>query len=125
MVARDIAELAARHDHDWFAGQLPAWAERCASAAGSADDTTIALLLAPGSERLAAAARPAPAADRAVGRSLAAEVTQPPRQAPPRAASRRFPRHLFRGAGDPGAGSLAAGSPVARLRQPGSPGAVR
>jgi hypothetical protein len=60
VIARDIAELAARHDHGWFAEQLPAWAERCASAAGSADDTTIALLLAPGSERLAAAARTVP-----------------------------------------------------------------
>ena len=83
VVARDIAELAARHDQGWFAGQLPAWAERCASAAGSADDTTIALLLAPGSERLAAAARPASAADRTVGRSLMGEVTRPPRQPPP------------------------------------------
>ena len=45
-VGRDIAELAAGHDHGWF-GQLPGWAERCASAEGSGDDTTIALLLRP------------------------------------------------------------------------------
>ena len=111
VVARDIAQLAARHDHGWFAGQLPAWAERCASAAGSADDTTIALLLAPGSERPAAAARPASAADRAVGRSLAAEVTRPPRQAPPPGPpAAGSPGTFHRGAGDPGAGSQAAAS---------------
>jgi Protein phosphatase 2C len=112
VVARDLAELAARHDHRWFAEQLPAWAERCASAAGSADDTTIALLLAPGSERLAAAAHPIPAADRAVGRSLIAEVTQPPRQvptAPPPATGSTGT--LFRGAGSPGAGSPGVASP--------------
>ena len=63
--------------------QLPAWAERCASAAGSGDDTTIALLLASGSERLAAAARPPAARDRTVGRSLTGEVTRPAPQAPP------------------------------------------
>ena len=42
---RDLAELAARHDRDWFARQVPGWAERCASADGSGDDTTVALLL--------------------------------------------------------------------------------
>jgi hypothetical protein len=58
-VARDMAELAARHDHRWFERQVPDWAERCASAEGSGDDTTIALLLAPDSVRVAAAAHPA------------------------------------------------------------------
>jgi hypothetical protein len=57
-VALDLAELAVRHDHGWFAQQIPIWAERCASAQGSGDDTTIALLLASDSARLAAAARP-------------------------------------------------------------------
>jgi hypothetical protein len=114
VVARDIAGLAARHDHGWFAGQLPAWAERCASAAGSADDTTIALLLAAGSGRLAAAALPASAADRTVGRSLMAEVARPPRQeppAPPLAAS--SPGTFYRGPDSPGTGSLGAGPPAA------------
>ncbi len=46
-VARDIVALAAEHDHGWFAVHVPDWAERCASADGSGDDTTIALLLAP------------------------------------------------------------------------------
>lgn len=57
-VARDLADLAAQHDHGWFVQQLPIWAERCASAQGSGDDTTIALLLASDSAQLAAAARP-------------------------------------------------------------------
>jgi hypothetical protein len=111
VVARDIAELAARHDHGWFAGQLPTWAERCASAAGSADDTTIALLLAPGSERLAAAARPAYAADRTVGRSLVGEVTRPPRQAPPESLATGSPGTFHRGADSPGVGFPATDFP--------------
>lgn len=46
--ARDLAELALGHDVDWFAQQVPGWAELCASGEGSGDDTTIALLFAPG-----------------------------------------------------------------------------
>jgi hypothetical protein len=57
-VAKDLAELAARHDHRWFAQQVPMWAGRCASSEGSGDDTTIALLLAPDSVRLATEAQP-------------------------------------------------------------------
>jgi len=111
VVARDLAELAARHDHGWFAEQLPGWAERCASAAGSADDTTIALLLAPGSERLAAAAaRMAPGSDRTVGRSLMGEVTRPVPQAPPATSS---PGTFYRGADSPGAGLPGDGLPGA------------
>jgi hypothetical protein len=44
-VGRDLAELAAEHDHHWFEQQVPSWAQRCASADGSGDDVTIALLL--------------------------------------------------------------------------------
>jgi Protein phosphatase 2C len=44
-VARDLAELAARHDHRWFEQEVPGWAQRCASSEGSGDDATIALLL--------------------------------------------------------------------------------
>jgi hypothetical protein len=62
-VAREVAELAIQHDAAWFRRQLPVWAERCASAAGSRDDTTIAMLLAPDSRQLAAAAQPAAAPD--------------------------------------------------------------
>ena len=55
-VGRDLAELAAEHDHRWFGDQVPKWAERCASAEGSGDDTTIVLLLNPGAMALAAQA---------------------------------------------------------------------
>jgi hypothetical protein len=43
----DLAEMLKERDEQWLAGQLPAWAARCASADGSADDTSVALLLAP------------------------------------------------------------------------------
>lgn len=56
-VAGDLAALAATHDLDWFAAQVPSWAERCASADGSGDDVTIALLLSPDYAELAALAR--------------------------------------------------------------------
>jgi hypothetical protein len=49
-VGRDLAELAARHDRHWFEQEVPGWARRCASAEGSGDDATIALLL-PGDAR--------------------------------------------------------------------------
>jgi hypothetical protein len=45
VVGRDLAQLAAGHDHDWFGQQVPGWAQRCASADGSGDDATITLLL--------------------------------------------------------------------------------
>jgi Protein phosphatase 2C len=44
-VGRDLAELAASRDRHWFGQEVPGWAQRCASAEGSADDATIALLL--------------------------------------------------------------------------------
>jgi hypothetical protein len=47
-VGTDLAALIGEHPRRWLADQLPLWAARCASAEGSADDTTIALLLAPG-----------------------------------------------------------------------------
>ena len=49
-VGRDLAELAACHDRHWFGQEIPGWAQRCASAEGSGDDATIALLL-PGDVR--------------------------------------------------------------------------
>jgi hypothetical protein len=47
VVSADLAELISDRPPEWLAGQLPLWASRCASADGSADDTTIALLIAP------------------------------------------------------------------------------
>jgi serine/threonine protein phosphatase PrpC len=44
-VGRDLAELAACRGRHWFGQEVPGWAERCASAEGSGDDATIALLL--------------------------------------------------------------------------------
>jgi Protein phosphatase 2C len=64
VLARDLAELAVQHGRRWFEHQLPVWARRCASAEGSGDDTTIALLLAPNSQSAASAA--ADAADLAL-----------------------------------------------------------
>jgi Protein phosphatase 2C len=46
-VSADLAELISDRPPEWLAGQLPLWASLCASADGSADDTTIALLIAP------------------------------------------------------------------------------
>jgi hypothetical protein len=43
-------DAAASHDRHWFEQEVPGWARRCASAEGSGDDATIALLL-PGDAR--------------------------------------------------------------------------
>jgi hypothetical protein len=48
--SKDLAWLLRERDTDWLAGQLPSWAARCASADGSADDTTVALLISPGGQ---------------------------------------------------------------------------
>ena len=47
--SRDLSELLRSCDPESLADQLPVWAGRCASAEGSGDDTSIALLLAPDS----------------------------------------------------------------------------
>lgn len=57
----DLAWLLRHRDEQWLASQLPAWAARCASADGSADDTTVALLISPaGVAELAPVPRGAP-----------------------------------------------------------------
>ena len=53
-MGRDLARLAAGHDHRWFDDQVPKWAERCASAEGSGDDATVVLLISPDARALAA-----------------------------------------------------------------------
>ncbi len=45
--SEDLAWMLKQRDVHWLAGQLPVWAARCASADGSADDTTVALMLSP------------------------------------------------------------------------------
>ena len=82
-VCADLAELINDRSPEWLAGQLPLWASRCASAEGSADDTTIALLIAPSATGWRHAARDEPAADEATtaaARRLAEPTTLPGRQ---------------------------------------------
>jgi hypothetical protein len=47
-VGRDLVEMVQTRGADWVAAQLPEWVALCASAEGSADDTTVALLLGRG-----------------------------------------------------------------------------
>ena len=48
VVSADLAGLITARPLSWLASELTAQAGQCASVDGSADDTTIALLLAPG-----------------------------------------------------------------------------
>lgn len=57
--SRDLVQMMASRDDQWFASQLPGWAAMCASAGGSADDTTVALLLTPDPEHQATVEREA------------------------------------------------------------------
>jgi serine/threonine protein phosphatase PrpC len=45
-VGGDLVTLLNEHGDEWVGAQLPAWAERCASADGSGDDTTVVLAMA-------------------------------------------------------------------------------
>jgi hypothetical protein len=79
-VSADLAELINDRPREWLAGQLPLWASRCASADGSADDTTIALLIAPSAAGSRHPAPDEPATDEvttAAARRLAEPTTQP------------------------------------------------
>jgi Protein phosphatase 2C len=78
-VSADLAELIYDRPPEWLAGQLPLWASRCASADGSADDTTIALLIAPLATGWRHDLPDEPAADEATtaARRLAEPTTQP------------------------------------------------
>jgi protein phosphatase 2C-like protein len=76
-VGADLAGLISAHPPEWLASQLPVWAARCASLEGSGDDTTIALLLAPGPAGAAAGAGAGSAAS-----GGPAEATQPGTWAP-------------------------------------------
>ncbi len=49
--SEDLAWMLRDRDAGWLASQLPSWAARCASSDGSADDTTVALLISPASAR--------------------------------------------------------------------------
>jgi Protein phosphatase 2C len=86
-VSADLAELISDRPPEWLAAQLPLWASRCASTDGSADDTTIALLIAPSvaAERPEAPTVPA-------SRELGHE--------PPTAAARRMADRMTKLAGE-------------------------
>ncbi|HUZ54538.1 MAG TPA: protein phosphatase 2C domain-containing protein [Streptosporangiaceae bacterium] len=45
--SEDLAWMLRDRDVHWLASQLPSWAARCASSDGSADDTTVALMISP------------------------------------------------------------------------------
>jgi hypothetical protein len=78
-VSADLAQLINDRPPEWLAGQLPLWASRCASADGSADDTTIALLIAPSATGWRHDVPDGSAADEATtaARRLAEPTTQP------------------------------------------------
>jgi hypothetical protein len=61
VASAELAGLITSRPASWLAGHLPEWAARSASVDGSADDTTLALLLAPAT----AQAGPGPSADAA------------------------------------------------------------
>ncbi|HJY67875.1 MAG TPA: protein phosphatase 2C domain-containing protein [Streptosporangiaceae bacterium] len=93
-VSADLAELINDRPPEWLAGQLPLWASRCASADGSADDTTIALLIAPSATGWHHDVPDEPAADEATtaARRLAEPTTQPSLRGPARASAGRSRR---------------------------------
>jgi hypothetical protein len=41
----DLVSVLHKYGLEWLSGQVPLWVERCASSQGSADDTTLALLV--------------------------------------------------------------------------------
>lgn len=91
-VSADLAELINDRPPEWLAGQLPLWASRCASADGSADDTTIALLIAPSATGWRHDVPDEPAADEATtaARRLAEPTTSRRLAEPTAARSRRL-----------------------------------
>jgi hypothetical protein len=79
VVSADLAELIS-DGPEWLAGQLPLWASRCASVDGSADDTTIALLIAPSTTGWRHAVPDEPATEEATtaaAQRLAEPTTEP------------------------------------------------
>lgn len=60
----DLARMLRERDVNWLASQLPSWAARCASSDGSADDTTVALMISPAIAKLRQDAQSAAGADR-------------------------------------------------------------
>jgi hypothetical protein len=54
--SQDLAWMLRERDLQWLASQLPGWAAKCASPDGSADDTTVALIVSAAASVLRASA---------------------------------------------------------------------
>ena len=61
-VGADLARYLRAEGRTWIGRQLPDWVARCASVEGSADDTTMVLLISPRAEQRAGAVAPLSAA---------------------------------------------------------------
>ena len=71
--SEDLAWMLRDRDVSWLASQLPSWAARCASSDGSADDTTVALMISPDQGRRCGPAGP----DSGAGDAGSEETTIP------------------------------------------------
>jgi hypothetical protein len=122
-VSADLAELINDRPPEWLAGQLPLWASRCASADGSADDTTIALLIAPSATGWRHDVPDQLAADAATSaaRRLAEPTTQPSPRRPVRAPADRSRRLMVIAAAVVVIAAVAAFLAIQLSSSPGTP----
>jgi Protein phosphatase 2C len=122
-VSADLAELINDRPPEWLAGQLPLWAGRCASADGSADDTTIALLIAPSATGWRHDVPDQLAADAATtaARRLAEPTTQPSPRRPVRAPADRSRRLMVIAAAVVVIAAVAAFLAIRLSSSPGAP----
>jgi hypothetical protein len=122
-VSADLAELINDRPPEWLAGQLPLWASRCASADGSADDTTIALLIAPSAAGWRHDVPDQLAADAAAtaARRLAEPTTQPSPRGPVRAPADRSRRLMVIAAAAVVIAAVAAFLAIQLSSSPGTP----
>jgi hypothetical protein len=122
-VSADLAELINDRPPEWLAGQLPLWAGRCASADGSADDTTIALLIAPSATGWRHDVPDQLAADAATSaaRRLAEPTTQPSPRRPVRAPADRSRRLMVIAAAVVVIAAVAAFLAIQLSSSPGAP----
>jgi hypothetical protein len=123
--ALDLAQLGRDHEPGWFAGQLPGWAEQCASVDGSGDDSTMALVIS-------STVRPAPGMPpREPGLHSRTEPSRtivlpaPAARQSPALAGQTLPgqpRPSYSGTGQPTAGQPGTGQPGTGGRAGGDPG---
>ena len=117
--SEDLAWMLRDRDLHWLASQLPSWAARCASSDGSADDTTVALMISP----TKAALRPAGPPTRRERCRLGGD-DHPGRPARGSSCRPRFPTRMRPPAAD-GAGHAPAARPPGRARRPSSSSGTR